>query len=109
MAFRVLTRTVFGPLSRYRLEAWDTRDGTLVWAVLDAEMPDPVVPELMAIVRQSDTMGEALSGFEVSRRDHLAILRDLGGAAEDAGFLREFPLMRSLVEAAMFSREALTH
>jgi hypothetical protein len=45
----------------------------------------------------------------VSRRDHLAILRDLGGAAEDAGFLREFPLMRSLVEAAMFSREALTH
>jgi hypothetical protein len=107
MAFTVITRTVFGPHSRYRLEGWNTRDGSLQWAVLDAETPDPVFPELMAIIRQSNTMAEALAGFEVSRRDHLAILTELGAAAESAGLAKRFDLMRSLVEAAMVSRAAI--
>jgi len=107
MALSILTKTVFGPNSRYRLESWVTRDGTVVWAVLDAELPDPLFPELMAIVRQCDTVGEALAGIEVSRRDHLNILRHLGRAAEAAGYQKDFPLMQALVEGAAVSRESL--
>jgi len=103
----VITSTVFGPFSRYRLEGWVTRFGTVMWAVLDAEKPDPLDPELMAIIRQADTVGEALAGLEVSRTDHLTILRHLGRAAEAAGYQKDFALMQALVEGAMVSREAL--
>jgi hypothetical protein len=102
-----MTKTVFGPYSRYRLESWITRAGTVQWAVLDAETPDPEFPGLLAIIRQADTVGEALAGFEVSRPDHLRILRHLGRAAQVAGYTKEWELMRDLVDGAMFSREAL--
>ena len=107
MAIDILTKSVFGPLSRYRLEAWHTRDDTVVWAVHDAFEVDPVTPEFMAIVRQTDTVGEALAGFEVSRKDHLGILCDLGRAAESAGLAGNLRLMHVLVDAAMISRVAL--
>jgi hypothetical protein len=103
----VMTKTIFGPYSRYCLESWVTRDGGVMWAVLDVEERDPLFPEMAAIVRQCDTVGQALAGFEVTRTDHLNILRSLGRAAQTAGYAKNYVLMEALVHGAMVSREAL--
>jgi len=103
----IMTKTIFGPFSRYSLESWVTRDGSVVWAVLDVEERDPLFPEMAAIVRQCDTVGQALAGFEVSRSDHINILRSLGRAAQAAGYAKDYVLMEEFNNGAMVSREAL--
>jgi len=107
MALTIMTKTIFGPHSRYSLESWVTRDGSVVWAVLDVEERDPLFPEMAAIVRQCDTVGQALAGFEVTRQDHLRILTSLGRAAQAAGYQRDWTLMKEMVDGAAISLEAL--
>lgn len=57
-------KVTFGPWSRYAVFAVHTRFDRVQFFVADAERPDPVTngPE---IIRQADTLEEALTGLEL--------------------------------------------
>lgn len=52
----------FGEFGRYALAAVHTRFDAVTWMVFDAEKPDELTGK-PSIVRQADTVSEALSGF----------------------------------------------
>lgn len=60
---RTLSRRFFGEFSRYRLDAFQTRFGTVEWMVFDAEVTDPVTGG-PACIRQANSMEEAKAGLE---------------------------------------------
>jgi hypothetical protein len=58
---KTLYRKLFGECSQYCLTKFQTRFGTIVWFVDDAEGPDGEV----ITIRQADTKEEALQGLDL--------------------------------------------
>ena len=57
----ILRSRYFGPFSRYRLDDFRTRFGTVEFIVTDAERPDD--DERPSVVRQAATEREAVEGL----------------------------------------------
>ena len=58
----VLSSTIFGDLSRYRVEECRTRFGTIEWMVFDAEITDEITNR-PACIRQASTRADAIDGL----------------------------------------------
>ena len=62
MTSQTLSSKTFGEFSRYRLDAFQTRFGTVEYFVLDAERIDALTG-LPAVIRQAATAEEATAGL----------------------------------------------
>jgi hypothetical protein len=59
-------KVTFGPFNRYAVYAVHTRFDAVCWMVEDAETPDEPCGLPASIIRQEDTLAEAIEGLDTN-------------------------------------------